>query len=56
VVADVRVGVAVVHVPRVAAEQGTDAALLVGAVDRVDVRRARAADAQVEAAARVSAR
>ena len=38
--------------PGVAAEQGTDAALLVGAVDRVDVRRARAADAQVEAAAR----
>src|SRR4029077_8309328 len=41
VIAGLRVGVAVVYVSRVAAEQGADAALLVGAVDGVDVRRAR---------------
>jgi hypothetical protein len=30
VTADLRVGVPVVHIPRVAAEQGTDTALLIG--------------------------
>jgi hypothetical protein len=41
VIAGLRGGVAVVHVSGEAAEQGADAALLVGGVDGVEVRRGR---------------